>query len=234
MIGKANAMSLLTRVGHYTQASLGLRALNRRTAKLSGEPRRVIQETFRFAGGFLEPIQVEDEITALVTEVRSLQPRTIVEIGTSMGGTLYLWTRFAAPDAIIISIDLPRGKFGGGYSPLRIPLYQRFARDRQRLHLLRCDSHSPDTIRTVSELLNGQPIDFLFIDGDHTYEGVRKDWENYGALVRPGGLMAMHDVGKNYDDTEVKRFWDEVKGRFQYREYLAHPNGFYGIGSLYK
>jgi predicted O-methyltransferase YrrM len=227
-------MSILTRAGHYTEALLGLRALNRRTAQLSAEPRRVIQETFRFAGGFLEPIQVEDEITALVTDVRTLRPRTIIEIGTSMGGTLYLWTRFAAPDAIIISIDLPRGKFGGGYSPLRIPLYRLFARERQRVHLLRCDSHSADTLLTVRELLEGNPVDFLFIDGDHTYDGVRKDWENYGALVRPGGLMALHDVGKNYDDTEVKRFWDEVKGRFQYREYLAHPSGFYGIGSLYK
>jgi predicted O-methyltransferase YrrM len=227
-------MRIFRRVGRYAQALVSLGALNRSTARLSTDPRRVIQETFRFAGGFLEPIQVEDEITGLVTEVRNLRPRTIVEIGTSMGGTLYLWTRFAAPDATIVSIDLPQGKFGGGYSPLRIPLYRRFARERQRLHLLRCDSHSPDTVGKVRELLDGQPLDFLFIDGDHTYEGVRKDWESYGELVRPGGLVAMHDVGMNYDDTQVKRLWDEIKGQFQYREYLAHPRGFYGIGSLYK
>jgi predicted O-methyltransferase YrrM len=227
-------MSIVKRARHYAQALLGLQSLNRKTAKLLAQPRRVIQETFRFAGGFLEPIQMEDEITELVNEVRTLRPRAVIEIGTSMGGTLYLWTRFAAPDAIIISIDLPRGKFGGGYSPLRTPLYRRFARERQRLHLLRCDSHSPDTVSAVRELLGGRPVDFLFIDGDHTYDGVRKDWESYGEMMRPGGLVALHDVGKNYDDTEVKRFWDEVKGRFQHREYLAHPQGFYGIGSLYK
>jgi cephalosporin hydroxylase len=227
-------MSLWTRVCRYAQAQLSLGSLNRRTAQLSAQPRRLIQETFRFAGGFLEPIQVEDEIVELVTEVNDLRPRTIIEIGTSMGGTLYLWTRFAAPDAIIISIDLPHGKFGGGYSPLRIPFYQRFARDRQRLHLLRCDSHSPDTVRTVRELLGGRAVDFLFIDGDHTYEGVRQDWQSYGELVRPGGLVALHDVAKNYDDTEVKRLWDEIKGGFQHREYLVHPDGFYGIGCLSK
>src|SRR6202790_2451291 len=97
-------MRIFRRVGRYAQALVSLGALNRNTARLSTDPRRVIQETFRFAGGFLEPIQVEDEITGLVTEVRNLRPRTIVEIGTSMGGTLYLWTRFASPDAIIISI----------------------------------------------------------------------------------------------------------------------------------
>jgi predicted O-methyltransferase YrrM len=227
-------MSLLSRASHYAQALVRLRVLNRKTTELSAQPRRVIQETFRFAGGFLEPNQIEEEITGLVTEVRALEPRAVIEIGTSMGGTLYLWTRFAAPDAVLISIDLPRGKFGGGYSPLRTPLYRRFARERQRLHLLRCDSHSPDTIGAVRELLEGRPVDFLFIDGDHTYDGVRRDWESYGEMVRPGGLVALHDVGKNYDDTEVKRFWDEVKGRFRHREYLAHPKGFYGIGSLYK
>src|SRR5262249_19867918 len=127
------AMSLVDRARHYALAQLTLGALNRRTEQLSGQPRRVIQEAFGFAGGLLAPIQIEDEITELAAEVDRLRPRTVIEIGTSMGGTLYLWTRFATPDAIIISIDLPHGQFGGGYSPLRIPLYQRFARERQRL-----------------------------------------------------------------------------------------------------
>jgi 2-keto-3-deoxy-L-rhamnonate aldolase RhmA len=39
----------------------------------------------------------------------------------------------------------------------------------------------------VKEVLGGQPLDYLFIDGDHTYEGVRKDFEMYGPLVRAAG-----------------------------------------------
>ena len=34
-------------------------------------------------------------------------------------------------------------------------------------------------------------IDFLFLDGDHSYEGVRRDFENYAPLVRPGGIVAL-------------------------------------------
>ena len=55
----------------------------------------------------------------------------------------------------------------------------------------------------------------------------------YSPLVRPGGLVVFHDVAGNYDTTQVKRFWDDVKHGYQYREYLAHPRGQYGIGVLF-
>jgi predicted O-methyltransferase YrrM len=38
-----------------------------------------------------------------------------------------------------------------------------------------------------------QAIDFLFIDADHAYEAVRRDWEDWSPFVRPGGHVALHD-----------------------------------------
>jgi len=40
---------------------------------------------------------------------------------------------------------------------------------------------------------NGAPIDFIFFDGDHTYEGLQGDWETWAPLVAPGGVAAIHD-----------------------------------------
>lgn len=40
----------------------------------------------------------------------------------------------------------------------------------------------------------GGGVDLLFIDGDHTYASVLTDWLLYSPLVRPGGLLAFHDV----------------------------------------
>jgi predicted O-methyltransferase YrrM len=74
----------------------------------------------------------------------------------------------------------------------------------------------------------------LFIDGDHTFEGVKKDWEMYSPLVRPGGLIVFHDVAGNYGETQVKAFWDTIKTSYSHREYMAHPEGLYGIGVLQK
>jgi len=52
--------------------------------------------------------------------------------------------------------------------------------------------------------LNGEPLDFLFIDGDHTYEGVKRDFEMYSPLVRNGGIIAFHDIVKHPPETVVR------------------------------
>jgi predicted O-methyltransferase YrrM len=43
------------------------------------------------------------------------------------------------------------------------------------------------------------PIDLLFIDGDHTEEGVRRDWDLFAPHVRPGGHVAFHDARADAD-----------------------------------
>jgi predicted O-methyltransferase YrrM len=42
---------------------------------------------------------------------------------------------------------------------------------------------------------NASAFDFLFIDGDHSYEGCRKDWDIYSPFVRSGGIIVFHDSG---------------------------------------
>ena len=39
-----------------------------------------------------------------------------------------------------------------------------------------------------------QPIDLLVIDGDHTVEGVKCDWNDWSRFVRPGGVVIFHDA----------------------------------------
>jgi predicted O-methyltransferase YrrM len=71
-----------------------------------------------------------------------------------------------------------------------------------------------------------QPIDLLFIDGDHSCQGVKYDSDHVGRHVRAGGLILMHDSireGKGFTPWEVKRFLQaEVSGRAQY-ETLTLP-----------
>ena len=119
----------------------------------------------------------------MVRLIQGRQPRVILEIGTRSGGTLFAWVRASQAAELVISVDLPEGRFGGGYDERRTRLYREFAADRPqtRMGMLRVDSHSEETLRTVKQLLAGRTIDFLFIDGDHTYAGVRRDYEN----VRP-------------------------------------------------
>lgn len=223
-------MDRLRRAAQYMQARLGLPGLLRR--EFGEDSTVLVRAITEFAGGYFRPIQHEPEIVAALDQVRAHAPGVVLEIGTHWGGSLFLWTRVARPNALIISADLPGGDFGGGYSEIRTPLYQSFARPEQTLHLLRVDSHLASTKEEVVRRLDGRLVDLAFIDGDHTYEGVKQDWEMYSGLVRPGGLVMFHDISSNYDRTQVARFWDELKGGYTHWEYASHPEKLYGIGVL--
>ena len=54
-----------------------------------------------------------------------------------------------------------------------------------------------------------KPIDILFIDGSHTYEGCKADYEKYESFVKEDGLILMHDV--LYPQTGVYKVWQEIK-----------------------
>jgi predicted O-methyltransferase YrrM len=174
---------------------------------------------FNYAGITVESWQIEAEITAFLQILEAEPPQTVLEIGTAGGGTLFLLTRVAAPDALLVSVDLKHGQFGGGHPRWRVPLYRSFARDAQRVELVAGDSHDPRTQDRLRRLLNGRTLDLLFVDGDHSYEGVRQDFTDYSKLVRPGGLVAFHDIvpggpGKHGDPGGVPTFWSELKSTY--------------------
>jgi predicted O-methyltransferase YrrM len=186
---------------------------------------------FRWSGGRLKLTQAVNEIVWLLDIVQQERPRRVLEIGTGPGATLFLWSRAATPDALLITVDLcPLGAFGR-YSATAL-LWRSFARAEQRIEVLfGQDSHAPRTVKTVELLLSGEPVDFLFIDGDHSYDGVRRDYEMYAPLVRPGGLVAFHDVAPRFSaGTGVPRFWDELKATHDTMEIVAPTEPSYGIG----
>ncbi len=172
------------------------------------------------------------EIEWLFGRVFEAQPRIVLEIGLALGGTLFLWSRAAAPDAHLVAVDDSLPGALGVWSPF--PLVRRsFARDEQRVSLLMGrDSHEAETYDRVRRVVGGASIDFLFIDGDHTYEGVSEDFRTYSRLVRPGGLVAFHDVSQDpTSDTEgTARFWSEFVREHETRECVAGGAPGYGIG----
>lgn len=68
------------------------------------------------------------------------------------------------------------------------------------------DCHAAPVVEQVKTWLSGRPINLLFIDGDHSYEGVRQDYEIYAPMVK--GLIAFHDLA---GEPGVRRFWNELQ-----------------------
>ena len=95
---------------------------------------------------------------------------------------------------------------------------------------MRTNSHLDETRTRIEALLKGRKIDVLMIDADHSYEGVKRDYDLYSPLLADDGFIAMHDVILNRFDPEIEvhRFWDELKATEKTEE-LVHD---YGQGNL--
>jgi len=168
----------------------------------------------------IRPIQDEKEIIRFLEILKNIKLNTILEIGTSHGGTLFLLSHIASVDALIVSIDIPYKDFGGGYSPWRTRLYKSFALPGQEICLIRGSSHDNKVKQRLRAILYEDKIDFLFIDGDHSYNGVKEDFETYGPLVKNGGMIAFHDIILNKENPqfEAYKYWAEIKHKYEHTE----------------
>jgi predicted O-methyltransferase YrrM len=202
----------------------------RRASRRATTPAQAVEAAFSIPGGedTIRPVQVQSEITGLVSIVHAEQPRRVLEVGTSRGGTLYLLAWASSDDARILSLDVKR------YPAERRRLYRAFARGSQNVDVQQRDSSLESTRGVVEQFFDGEALDVLFIDGDHSYEGVRRDYELYAPLLRPGGLIAFHDIvdGPMEAVGGVPRFWREVRSSLSEPVELVESwtQGGFGIG----
>jgi len=70
------------------------------------------------------------------------------------------------------------------------------------------NSHDLATLNQLKKKLNGREINLLYIDGDHTYLGVKKDYELYSPLVK--NIIVIHDVVLRQLENTVGKFWEEL------------------------
>lgn len=136
---------------------------------------------------------------------------SILEIGSRFGFTLVDLAHGMSGNRIV-SVDLPEAEgwhFLGAEESLRKNVDQ-LKSEGYDAHLFIGDSKDKDIIQSVESL---GPFDVVFIDGDHTYEGVKADWESYGHL---GKMVVFHDIRPpkppEWMGLGVWRLWNELKG----------------------
>ncbi|HEY2250372.1 MAG TPA: CmcI family methyltransferase, partial [Planctomycetaceae bacterium] len=167
-------------------------------------------------------LQIDSEIRSLCNFLRDKRLTHVLEIGGHHGGTFFLWCRLATGKKI--SLDLAGGQFGGlgeDDVSLRNDAMRNWAAD---VSALVGDSHDQKIREQISGILQGDQLDLLFIDGDHTYEGVKADYQMYSEFVRPGGYIVFHDIVDSHQHREqncrVAQFWNEIAG--EKIEFNAH------------
>ena len=182
------------------------------------------------------PYQKRSELVAFLERAAALRPSAVCEIGAASGGTLCALAHGARP-SVLISIDID-------VTQARLRALPKLGRTDQTIECIAGDSHGQAVWTRVAGILRGRPLDLLFIDGDHIYEGVRADFEAFSRLVRPGGLIGFHDIVPDFktrfgtptvaDSGGVPAFWSELKMRYAHNEELigSPEQDGYGIGLL--
>jgi predicted O-methyltransferase YrrM len=135
---------------------------------------------------------------------------TAAEIGVWHGVTTCRIARALQGGGVVFAIDsYAPGRFGFSFQERIAHRETRDLRDRIRF--------VPTTSAIASVQLGerlGSTFDFVFIDGDHSYDGLASDWQAWSCLLAPGGLIALHDSRstptRNIDDAGSVVFTREV------------------------
>lgn len=199
------------------------------------------QEIFFEARNTFEKIaQNEEEIVPFLDLIlRKKSTDNFLEIGTQYGATFYMLSKVYKNKKL--SVDLPEGIHGGLNYSIMDDRNKLLNATFSNVHMITGNSKDADVITNVGNVLNGEKLDLLFIDGDHTYEGVKSDYTNYKQFVRDGGIIAFHDIVHREENVRenvgVPLFWNELTGnKLEFVcncSWAKHTPVFGGIGVLF-
>ena len=146
----------------------------------------------RLAHWFLYRLGLRQAPTDLTDAERACLARhgrgrhALVEIGVGHGASTALLRSVMAPNGTVVGIDpFPVGRVGLNIEWF-VARHEISKFPQGHVKLLRQTSR--DAAVNWESL-----VDFLFIDGDHSWEGIDGDWRCWSKLISPGGLVALHD-----------------------------------------
>ena len=134
-------------------------------------------------------------------------------------------------DGLVVAVDpFPPGRLGFSYSEA----IARWNVGRHRRGRVVFAKVLGKDAPTACGALAGRRVDFLFIDGDHSYDGIRGDWEAWRDLIAPRGVVAFHDsqavpgMSPDIEEGSVRYVRDVVMADFRFRlGRVVHSTSFF-------
>ena len=156
--------------------------------------------------------------------VCDFQPRKIVELGSHRGQSYFAFCKAVADAGLATktyAIDTWQGDPHAGFYEESI--YQKFSATNEQLFksfstMLRC------TFDEALSHFDETSVDLLHIDGLHTYDAVRHDFETWRSKLTRPAIVLFHDIAVREKDFGVWKFWMEIKSQYTSFEF-EHSNG---------
>ncbi|GAB5471740.1 MAG: hypothetical protein Kilf2KO_47700 [Rhodospirillales bacterium] len=174
------------------------------------------------------------ELEGLAALLRELGATSFLEVGSRHGDTLFELALMVPSLTRFMAIDLPGGRWGRRGSDGNLDraawILRRLGHSAQVHYGRSLDAGIVEAARKAA------PWDFVLIDADHTYKGVKGDWDVYGPMARQA--VAFHDiVGEGKRNItglkiEVPRLWRELKAEGREVREFVDPPARMGIGVL--
>ena len=167
--------------------------------------KKSIEELDKHIASFIQGGFGQADMAIMKEECEKLKPGDVyVEIGVDEGRSLTVARHYSNDEVWTVGVDYidpparaPYMNIPFGYSPNS----QGLIKIGSRCVFIHGDASM------VAQLWD-RPINLLFIDGDHSYEGVQKDHNSWVPKVKKGGVILYHD----YDHPDTKRFLDDTYG----------------------
>ena len=188
----------------------------------------MIPESLSLNPTYLAPSAWWQHVPIAYWLVEKIEPKRIVELGTHYGVSFFAFCEAAeafSPDTFTYAIDSWGGDEHSAYYGeevfAKVKNYWE-TKHKHRSSLVR------SRFETALEYFEDNSIDILHIDGLHTYESVKHDFETWLPKMREDSLILLHDINVRENEFGVWKLWQELKSNYATFEVL---NG-HGLGVL--
>jgi len=157
--------------------------------------------------------------------ISEIKPKIIVELGTHTGNSYFAFCQSVKEHSLetkCFAVDTWEGDTHSGCYDDSV--FQKVLKHNSA-HYLSFSKLLKMYFDDAINLFEDDSIDLLHIDGLHTYEAVKHDFESWLPKVAKGGLVIFHDISIKDRDFGVWKYWNDLKNKYPINYEFNHSNG---------
>ena len=157
--------------------------------------------------------------------VKEIKPSVFVELGTYSGNSYFAFCQSIDEVGLktqCYAVDTWLGDEHSGY--YNDDVY-KYVKTHNHRHYSRFSCLLRMSFDNAVQSFSDGSIDLLHIDGLHTYEAVKHDFETWMPKLSPDAFVLFHDISIREQNFGVWRLWDELKEKYAFNVEFLHSNG---------